>query len=101
MSLSGRPRRCYHPKASHLAVVDESLYPPKVTSERVLDDFGTDGNKRRNGSKVMSLRLTCLNTCKITTIGKGTVRCRACLSFYVLIWYYCGLNIPIGYNKDK
>ena len=50
MSLSGRPGRFFHPKERHFAVVDAILYPPKVSSERVVDDVGTDGNKRRNGS---------------------------------------------------
>ena len=52
MSLFGRPERSYHPKLRHFAVVDAILYPPKVSSERVVDDVGTDGNNRRNGSKV-------------------------------------------------
>jgi len=52
MSLFGRPERSYHPKVRHFAVVDAILYPPKVSSERVVDDVGTDGNNRRNGSKV-------------------------------------------------
>jgi len=50
MSLSGRPRRFFHPKERHFAVVDAILYPPKVSSERVVDDVGTDENKRRNGA---------------------------------------------------
>ena len=66
ISLCGRPERSYHPKVRHFAVVDAILYPPKVSSERVVDDVGTDGNNRRNGSKVSFLWLTCLNTCKIT-----------------------------------
>ena len=72
MSLFDRPERSYHPKVRHFAVVDAILYPPKVSSEQVVDDVGTDGNNRRNGSKVSFLWLTCLNTCKITKIGKGT-----------------------------
>ena len=41
MSLFGRPERSYHPKVRHFAVVDAILYPPKVSSERVVDDVGT------------------------------------------------------------
>ena len=50
MSLWGRPGRFFHPKERHFAVVDAILYPPKVSSERVVDDVGTDGNKRWSGS---------------------------------------------------
>ena len=50
MSLYGRPDRFFHPKERHFAVEDAILYPPKVSSERVVDDVGTDGNKRWNGS---------------------------------------------------
>ena len=55
MSLWGRPGRFFHPRERHsrerhFAVVDAILYPPKVSSERVADDVGTDGNKHRNGS---------------------------------------------------
>ena len=50
MSLWGRPGRSFHPRERHFAVVDAILYPPKVSSERVADDVGTDGNKRWNGS---------------------------------------------------
>ena len=41
ISLFGRPERSYHPKVRHFAVVDAILYPPKVSSERVVDDVGT------------------------------------------------------------
>ena len=58
MSLSGRSERFYHPKVRHFAIVDAILYPPKVSSERVIDDIGTDENNRRNGSKVLALWLT-------------------------------------------
>ena len=54
ISPMGRSWRSFHPKVSHLAVVDESLYPPKLTSERVVDDCGTGRNKRRNGSNLTS-----------------------------------------------
>jgi hypothetical protein len=74
ISLLGRPERSYHPKVRHFAVVDAILYPPKVSSERVVDDVGTDGNNRRNGSKVPYLWLTCLNGYKGTTSAKGDVR---------------------------
>ena len=50
------------------------LYPPKVSSERVVDDVGTNRNKRRHGSKVTILWLTCLNEYKGTTFGKGVFR---------------------------
>jgi hypothetical protein len=43
MSLLGRPRRFFHPRERHFAVVDAILYPPKVSSERVENDVGTDG----------------------------------------------------------
>ena len=69
ISLLDRPERSYHPKARHFAVVDAILYPPKVSSEQVVDDVGTDGNNRRNGSKVSFLWLTCLNEYKGTTSG--------------------------------
>jgi hypothetical protein len=58
MSLSGRSERFYHPKVRHFAIVDAILYPPKVSSKRVVDDIGTDENNRRNGSKVLALWLT-------------------------------------------
>ena len=58
MSLSGRSERFYHPKVRHFAIVDAILSPPKVSSERVVDDVGTDENNRRNGSKVLALWLT-------------------------------------------
>ena len=74
ISLCGRPERSYRPKVRHFAVVDAILYPPKVSSERVVDDVGTDGNNRRNGSKVSFLWLTCLNGYKGTTSTKGDVR---------------------------
>ena len=57
MSLSGRSERSYRPKIRHFAVVDAILYSPKVSSERVIDDIGTDENNRRNGSKVLALWL--------------------------------------------
>ena len=41
MILLGRPWRSCEPMVSHLATVPKSLYPLKVTSERVADDFGT------------------------------------------------------------
>ena len=74
ISLLDRPERSYRPKVRHFAVVDAILYPPKVSSERVVDDVGTDGNNRRNGSKVPYLWLTCLNGYKGTTFAKGDVR---------------------------
>ena len=73
ISLCGRPERSYRPKVRHFAVVDAILYPPKVSSEQVVDDVGTDGNNRRNGSKASSLWLTCLLT--LTTAVQG--ECRA------------------------
>ena len=58
----GRPERSFHSKVRHFWSVVTILYPPKVSSERVVDDVGTNGNKRRNGSKVSPLWLTCLMT---------------------------------------
>ena len=58
----GRPERSFHSKVRHFWSVVTILYPPKVSSERVVDDVGRDGNKRRNGSKVSPLWLTCLMT---------------------------------------
>ena len=69
ISLLDRPERSYRPKVRHFAVVDAILYPPKVSSEQVVDDVGTDGNNRRNGSKASFLWLTCLNEYKGTTSG--------------------------------
>ena len=82
ISLFGRPERSYRPKARHFAVVDAILYPPKVSSERVVDDVGTDGNNRRNGSKVPYLWLTCLNGYKGTTSTKGVVRLCPIIVFF-------------------
>ena len=72
MSLFGRPERSYHPKVRHFAVVDAILYPPKVSSERVVDDVGTDGNNRRNGSKVPYLwpQITLFFLLQITQISQ-------------------------------
>ena len=83
ISLLDRPERSYRPKARHFAVVDAILYPPKVSSERVVDDVGTDGNNRRNGSKVPYLWLTCLNGYKGTTSTKGVVRLCPIIVFFL------------------
>ena len=82
MSLFGRPERSYHPKVRHFAVVDAILYPPKVSSERVVDDVGTDGNNRWNGSKVPYLwpQITLFFLPQITQIPL-TYRCRVWRSY--------------------
>ena len=52
ISLFGRPERSYHPKARHFAVVDAILYPPKVSSERPIDDVPSGERCRWNDPKV-------------------------------------------------
>ena len=54
-SLSGRSWRSFDPFQWHFAVVPTSLYPPKVTSERVVDAIGTPARWLRNDPKVTYL----------------------------------------------
>ena len=41
MSLSGRSNVTFDPKVRHFTTVPMILYPPKVSSEHLVDDVGT------------------------------------------------------------
>ena len=41
--LYSRSEAIFDPKVSHFTTIPKSLYPPKLTSERAVDDVGTGG----------------------------------------------------------
>ena len=55
MSLSGRSNVTFDPKVCHFTTVPMILYPPKVSSEHLVDDVGTSVNHHRNDPKVTIL----------------------------------------------
>ena len=55
MSLSGRSEVTLRLKVSHFATVPTLVYRGKVTSEDLVDGFGTTLNHRRNDPKLTFL----------------------------------------------
>ena len=55
MSLSGRSNVTFDPKVCHFTTVPMILYPPKVSSEHLVDDVGASVNHHRNDPKVTIL----------------------------------------------
>ena len=53
--LSGRSNVTFAPKVCHFTIVPMILYPPKVSSEHLVDDVGTSVNHHRNDPKVTIL----------------------------------------------
>ena len=53
--LSGRSEVIFDPKVSHFATVPTILYPPKVSSEHLVDDCGTGLNHHRSDPKPILL----------------------------------------------
>ena len=53
-SSTGRSVVIFDPKESHFPSFPKSLYPPKLTWERAVDDCGTGGKNVKNDPKVTS-----------------------------------------------
>ena len=55
ISSSGRSNVIFNPEMTYFATVPTSLSGGKVTSEYLVDDFGTTRNQRRSDPKVIIL----------------------------------------------
>ena len=76
MSLSGRSNVTFDPKVRHFTTVPMILYPPKVSSEHLVDDVGTSVNHHRNDPKVTILTKSAAFS--LTNLGFAARKSRTC-----------------------